>query len=175
MFERVTKRECVRESGNELISIRLCYPRSEKYPGISEFYEKLTDNARKGCIGRYQAEIKRDFDVAREEKRAFAKLSYFLECKVAFECEGLAVIALRARLLRGREAVFEYFETQWWELCAERMIPPRLALREYAEWQKDFRKLRRKSEAFVKNEGVFSRFGKKERFLGELVEKVNKI
>ena len=175
MFERVVRRECVSEQGNELLSIRLCYPQSLKYPHISEFYEGLADNARRGCKERFEAEIKRELEEARENRTAYAKASYFLECKVAFECEKFAVIVMKARLLRGREAVFEYNDTQWWELEGERMIPPRLALREYAEWQKGFRKLRQRSSVFVKDRKVFLLFGKKERFLGELVEKINKI
>ena len=168
MFIEKTKKESVRDRGNELLRIRICYPSSEEYPRISEFYEGLADNTLTACVDCFEGTVRESFEAARAGGIPFTRLLFSLEYSVPFECEGLSVIALSARLLRGKELLAEYSDTQWWELDREQMIPPKLALREYAEWQKSFRRLRNRSEAFVKARTVFSRFGKKVIALGEL-------
>ena len=171
MFVSKIKKMRICEGQNEILLIKMFVPSSEEYLKISSFYDDISESAMRTCAEILGDRARVDYTDSRENGVRFTRYVYSLFCDLLYLDPHIAIIGLKSELKRGTSLLDCASDTQWWELESEKMIPAKIALKEYFEWQRSFGKIRRKTHVTLEGMGVFADIRGKSRHLGDLTEK----
>ena len=165
MIEIIKKSKRICEEGNELLYMSVKYPIFESCARIGEFYGTAAENAMNYCGERIADIARQSYESEKAAGIFWNRYSYVFSARVLYEGDALAVISTEAELRRGGRMIepFRFYDIQWWEIKTGLLIPPKTALKEYAQWQKGFEKIKKKSVIFWDNGRILlDERGKKE-------------